>query len=501
MSNYCTNQTILECLDQQTHKINEIVQKANNGDFNGQQGIQGEQGKQGIQGWSIIPCGTSLAPMTKAQIDELSSYGFIQSFDLAKIIRVDELRVGDTVALFINCLDTNSPSIYFGEIVEITTKTITCHGRGAIHSGLKGDKGDQGIQGPAGPKGDKGESGDVILTKNNTFTGTNTFNEDISAGKNINLLNGYGLIYTVGGTPYTGFIYNESYGTRLGIPGKDLTLRGINPTVDILGNKYKIYHEGYRGFLQEANTWLGYNIFVGLGGGSIAIKDNKPNGHNYLPFLANDNTRKGWVGYGSDGTTNMMINNAIGDVLLLAKTGSSIIFDSPIYAKKTSLFGAKATFNDQVEFKSAPYASNNKGFYAKKVDGTIKRLVGIDTTDSLVLGEDMPVNIKAPKISVNGTESFIAPKTKALTLTPTTDTVDITGGDLITLDCTAYNDTLRTLVGGHQGQAINISVYGGNLNIASNGNIRPTVTAHPQSANYQFIYIGNIWFEITSPKA
>jgi len=55
-------------------------------------------------------------------------------------------------------------------------------------NGLQGIKGDQGIIGPTGPQGIKGDqgiagtNGNVILPLNNTFTGTNTFNDISSTG-------------------------------------------------------------------------------------------------------------------------------------------------------------------------------------------------------------------------------------------------------------------------------------------------------------------------------
>lgn len=119
---------------------------------------------KGPAGRSIIIYDTSFDYHTTAQIENFAIHGHRESFDKSQILFSPVSKVGDIIGLNIQNSDTGYPSIYLGEVSEVTQQSVVCLGRGALHSGLKGEKGDKGDRGPAGPKGDAGSNfGKVVL--------------------------------------------------------------------------------------------------------------------------------------------------------------------------------------------------------------------------------------------------------------------------------------------------------------------------------------------------
>lgn len=117
---------------------------------------------KGPAGNKIIIYDTTFDTHTTAQIEAFAVHDHRESFDITQILFSPVSKVGDIIGLNIQNSDTGYPSLYIGEVAEITPQSLVCLGRGAIHSGVKGEKGDKGVAGPKGDKGDKGDPGSAF---------------------------------------------------------------------------------------------------------------------------------------------------------------------------------------------------------------------------------------------------------------------------------------------------------------------------------------------------
>lgn len=363
--------------------------------------------------------------------------------------------------------------------------------------GPKGDKGDTGLTGdtgatgPIGPKGDKGDPGTIKTISLPINTDIRLQDEGFYSGSQItNAPNGGWFFFRIMGNNDR---YVECY-SAFGIDG--YFCKKVN---GVWSNWVKLPN------LDTVNTWTNSNEFVGANPIQMSAPSN--NDSVYLSLYAANGSRKGFMGYGSNGTTDLTISNEIGDILLTSKDGNAISFESVFIAKKTGTFNGKVVFNNHVEFGSIPYINNTKSFYGKKVDGSLIPLLGISNNDVINVGETgYNLNLKGTAM-VNS--SII--RTKANTnsnedctnthLNLVSQSLDVNGYAIISLTAAENMNTIVNFTGGFPGQVISISLGGTyNVNIESTGNIRPTTRLHNINKNYQFIRIGNLWFEITSPQ-
>lgn len=123
------------------------------------------KGEKGIDGLNFKIYDTNFSSHTIEEIDLFAQSGHTESFDKSHITISVEPKVGDTIGLLIPCSSTGHKSLYLGIVQSIMDVSIVCDGRGAIHSGLKGDigltgpKGDVGDTGPQGIRGEQGIPG------------------------------------------------------------------------------------------------------------------------------------------------------------------------------------------------------------------------------------------------------------------------------------------------------------------------------------------------------
>lgn len=103
----------------------------------GPRGFRGEQGLKGDSGDNVKLCDTIFNSHTTEQIDTFATHDYRESFDITQILDIEDLKIGDTVGLFIDNSDTGNQSIYFGVVQEKNLNSLVCLGRGAIHSGVK----------------------------------------------------------------------------------------------------------------------------------------------------------------------------------------------------------------------------------------------------------------------------------------------------------------------------------------------------------------------------
>lgn len=235
MFSLVTLKDILSAVDSKFKNYSATISKGDKGD-RGEQGIQGAQGVQGIQGER----GIQGADGQKGDKGERGPQGF-QGQDGIKGDKGDRGEKGDTgdkgekgdTGKNFNIAKTFSSVDYMnaytgtevsdGDFVLISTIDVSNDDNGKLFvkagdkfnllavirgvQGIKGDKGDPGEKGERGFKGDTGLQGpqgqpgvpgskgdpgtpgkdsDVGLSKNNVFTGNNTFNLPINSAITIN---------------------------------------------------------------------------------------------------------------------------------------------------------------------------------------------------------------------------------------------------------------------------------------------------------------------------
>lgn len=172
----------------------------------------------------------------------------------------------------------------------------------------------------------------------------------------------------------------------------------------------------------------------------------------------------------------------------------------------TNTYRGRTFFENHVAFGSVPYVKNGKAYYGQKKDTNLIPMLGISNNDVISVGETgYNLNLKGTamvnssvirtKANTNSNED-----TKPISATMTSQEVNVNGGSLVSITAQENMNTIVNFTGGFNGQVINVSFLGGfNVNIESSGNVRPLERLHKVNMNYQFIMIGGIWFEITSP--
>lgn len=175
----------------------------------------------------------------------------------------------------------------------------------------------------------------AVADGNNVFTGSNKFTQSIKAEQGIeNLLNmsflsGYGLTYNISESNYLALSYADSTGFRCGIPNKDITLRGENLKL----NTYKVYHEGYKGFLNDNNIFDAPQVFRG-NGNILTLRENALKAHAYFDIVDHNGIRKGFMGFGDSSNSNMYFSNSKGKVLISSANGTVVDIDNGMTINK-----------------------------------------------------------------------------------------------------------------------------------------------------------------------